>query len=310
MDVHVHANCQAIPIAGMLREAYPDWNVTWFEAHGPEIINRFDEHCARIKSADLVISQPIHAGYRGREELSVDWVRANIRSGATLLVFPSLHFSGHHPGLDGLALPSVPFLSNLLAAHLVACGFSPEQTVQLLLSEDLLRDTEIEREIHEALEETRRREVDDRIDILISPYLNEHCRTRTMFHIQNHPLRETSAYIANGILERLGYPGRVSVEGQDYQKDTHIPPLPSVARFLRKHRNGDGSRGPDEIVLMPTHPPMTQADYYTMLVQQLAAAPANDVIEAVARRWPTIQVLRRLAAQGSDIPGISRWLQS
>ena len=68
MDVHIHANCQAIPIAGMLREAEPDWRVTWFEVHGPEIIEHFDDHCARIRTADLVISQPIHQGYRGIQE--------------------------------------------------------------------------------------------------------------------------------------------------------------------------------------------------------------------------------------------------
>ena len=202
MDVHIHANCQAIPIAGMLREADPDWRVTWFEVHGPEIIEHFDEHCARVRTADLVISQPIHQGYRDREELSIDWIRDHIRPDATLLVVPSMHFSGHHPGLDGLPLTGLPFLSNLLAAHLVASGCASDDAVRLLLSDNLLSDAEIDTEIQTSLDETTRRETEDHIDIRIGPFLAKHCRTRTLFHIQNHPLRETAAFVANQILAR------------------------------------------------------------------------------------------------------------
>ena len=307
MDVHVHANCQAIPIAGMLREAYPEWNVTWFEAHGSEIIERFDEHCSRIRSADLVLSQPIHRGYRNREELSLDWVRQNVRSGATLLVFPSMHFAAHHLGLDGLPLQGLPFLSSLLAAHLVASGCDVEQTVSLLLGEDLLKDEEIETEIQASLDETKRREQEDKIDIWISPFMEANCRSRLMFHIQNHPLRETAAYIVNRVLQCLDLPRRVSNEGRDYQKETHVPPLPAVARFLRE-RGGSDCDPAGGMVLLPGYPTMTQTEYYGLIARCLVAFPAEEVFAVVAARWPTIQVLRRLAAQGSSIPGIDRWL--
>ena len=307
MDVHVHANCQAIPIARMLHEVRPDWHITWFEAHGPEIINQLEEHCNRIRTADLIISQPIHRGFRDREELSVDWLRDNIRSDATLLVFPSMHFSGHHPGLDGLPLPGLPFLSNLLIAHLVASGCGPEVAVRHMLSEDLLTDAEVETEIQVALNETKRREVDDRIDILISPFMEQNCRIRTMFHIQNHPFRETSAFIANQILGRLGLKDRIPVEGHDYQHETHVPPLPTVARFLRTHRGEVAADASDDIVLLPGYQPMTQAEYYLHMAERLAAFTPAETFEAIKGRWPTVQVLSRLAQQGSAIPGIARW---
>jgi hypothetical protein len=307
MDVHIHANCQAIPIAGMLREADPDWRVTWFEVHGPEIIEHFDEHCARIRTADLVISQPIHQGYRDREELSIDWIRDHIRPDATLLVVPSMHFSGHHPGLDGLPLTGLPFLSNLLAAHLVASGCASDDAVRLLLSDNLLSDAEIDTEIQTSLDETTRRETEDHIDIRIGPFLAKHCRTRTLFHIQNHPLRETAAFVANQILARLGQPARVPIEGRDYQHATHVPPLPSVARYLRVHGEEDVDIETDEVVQLPGFPPMTQIEYYKLITERLTTFSPEEVFDAVRHRWPTVQLLTRLARQGSSIPGIARW---
>ena len=309
MDVHIHANCQAIPIAGMLREAEPDWRITWFEVHGPEIIEHFDQHRARIQTADLVISQPIHQGYRDREELSIDWVRDHIRPTATLLVIPSVHFSGHHPGLDGLPLAGLPFLSNLLAAHLVASGCPSDEAVRLLLSDNLLSEAEIDTEIQTSLDEITRREIEDHIDIGISPFLAKHCRSRTLFHIQNHPLRETTAFIANQLLARLGRLARVSIEGRDYQHGTHVPPLPSVARYLRIHGDRHVDNETDELVQLPGFPLMTQAEYYSIITERLSTFSPEEVFDAVRRRWPTVQLLTRLARQGSSIPGIARWEQ-
>ena len=144
MKVHIHTNCQSIPLAGLLKEAQPGWDISYFEAHAGEIIDRIDEHHSLIRTADLVISQPIHNGYRERTDLSIDWVRENVRANATLLVFPSIHFTGHHPGLDELPLQGIPFLSSLLAAHLIASGLTPTAALDHFLSEQLLRDEDIE----------------------------------------------------------------------------------------------------------------------------------------------------------------------
>jgi hypothetical protein len=143
-----------------------------------------------------------------------------------------MHFSAHHPGLDRLPLESLPSLANLLVAHMIGTGCTPEETVRIMLSDELLSHAEIESEVDASLAETKRREIDDTIDVPISPFLDQNCRTRALFHIQNHPFRETTAFVANSVLERLGYPQRVKVDGHDYQKDTHIPTLPSIMRYF------------------------------------------------------------------------------
>jgi tetratricopeptide (TPR) repeat protein len=309
MRVHIHANCQAIPLAGMLKEVYPNWEVTFFEAHTAKIIEQIGNHCAWIRSADLVLSQPIHRGYRDRDELSIDWVRDNVRSDAMLLVVPSLHFTGQHPGLDGLPMPGLPLLTNLLAAHLVASGCAPADVVRRMLSDDLLSDSEIDAEIQYSLDETRRREVTDRIDIKISPFLEENCRTRMLFHIQNHPFRETMAFVTNQLLERLGLAGRVPVEGPDYQPVAHIPPLPAIGRFMRVRRGEAAATESDEMIRLPDFHPMTQTDYYSDIAERLAVHTPAEIFAAIEQRGSTMPLLRRLAAQGSSIPGIVRWLK-
>ena len=310
MKVHIHANCQAIPLAGMLKEVQPDWDISYFEAHTADIIERIDEHHTRIRTADLVISQPIHKGYRERTDLSIDWIRENVRRDATLLVFPSLHFTGHHPELDGLPLAGIPLPSSLLAAHLIASGQTPIIALRYLLSDELLRDTDIEAEIQLSLDEMRRREVDDRMDIQITSFVEEHCRTKVLFHLQNHPMRETMVVVANKVLERIGCAGRVPVDGHDYQREPHIPPLPSIARYLSDQRGDPAGPVPTETVLIPGYPPMTQADYYGCMLEGLNRHSQDEIFQMIEKRWPTVQFLRRLAAHGSMLPGVARWLEA
>ena len=309
MKVHIHANCQAIPLAGMLKEVHPDWDITHFEAHTADIIERIDEHYDRVRTSDLVRAQPIHSGYRDRTDLSIDWVRQNARKDATLLVFPSMHFTGHHPELDVIPISGIPFLSSLLAAHLIAAGQTPTEALRYMLSDELLRASDIEAEISISLDEMRRREIEDRIDILITPFIEEHCRTKALFHIQNHPFREPMAFVANQILERIGCTARVPVAGRDYQASPHVPPLPAIARYLRANRGGPAEAELTEMVLIPGYQPMTQADYYGRMLEGLARHKPDEIFQVIKNRWPTVQMLRRLAAQGSALPGTARWVE-
>jgi hypothetical protein len=310
MKVHIHANCQAVPLAGMLSEVRPDWDISFFQVHADDIIERIDEHHRRIRTSDLVICQPVHKGYRDRTDLSIDWIRENVRRDATLLVIPSIHFAGHHPELDSLPLAGIPFLSSLLAAHLIASRLTPSVARDCLLSDELFRDQDIESEIQISLDEIRRREVDDRIDIQISPYLQEYCRIKPMFHIQNHPLREVMVFIANEVLAKIGCSERVPIKGLDYQPEPHVPLLPSIARYINAKRDDTWGPLPIETVLIHGFQPMTQDEYYLCMLEGLARYCPAEIFQAIKQRWPTVQVLRRLAAQGSTIPGITRWLEA
>lgn len=310
LDVHVHANCQAIAIAGMIKELYPSWRVTWFEAHTQEIIERLDEHRLRIRSADLVLTQPIHRGYRDTEELSGDWVRENVRQDATLLVVPSIYFSAHNPDLGSIPLSGLPPQFNLLAAHLIAAGCRPEVALGKLLSDDLLSLDDIRDEIALALAETSRREREDCIDVPIYSFLKENCWAKPMFHIENHPLRATTAFVVNGVFQHLGLDARVPEEGHDYQPEPHFPPLPSVQRYLSEPREAGAGERDYKFIKVFGWPPLSQSVFYERVIATLSTLPRRTIESAISECTAARQFLQRLAARGSKLEGIDRWQTS
>jgi hypothetical protein len=287
----------------MFGEVYPEWDISSFEVHAQAIIDQTGTYYECVKNADVVLSQPIHDGFRGREDLSLNWVKANVRADASVIVFPSMHFAAHQPGWEMNPLPGF----DLLAAQLVASGLETDEATQRLLSVDLLTDAEIEREIAVAIDETKRREIEDAIDVKIGPFLEDLGRARLLFHLSNHPMRETAVFVANGILARMGFARRIPVEGHDYQAQIHIPPLPAITRFLARHNGTAPDPEVYDTVRLHGIPAMTVNDYYTGMVGRLALMPKDELFETISGRWPTVQFLRRLAAHKCSIPGIDRW---
>ena len=98
MKVYVHGNCQSYVVAGMLGEIYPSWDIRYFEVHARPIIDQNEEYRQVVAAADLILAQPIHDGFRSREDLSLTWVREAAKPSAVVTVFPSMHFVGHQSG--------------------------------------------------------------------------------------------------------------------------------------------------------------------------------------------------------------------
>ena len=280
MKVHIHGNCQSYVLGGMLGEVFPNWDITWSEVHTDEIIAENEEYRRRVATADLVLSQPIHRGFREREDLSLDWVRGAVRDDAMLLVFPSMHFTGHHPSRADLDLPGIQS-GDAIAAILIAGGIDPESAVAMLTSTDLLSEDVVREELRVSIAESDRRDVDDAIDIRLSPLLEIESREQQLFHIMNHPGRLVYVFVLNEILMRLGFGQRASPEGKDWQAIPHLPPLPAVGSYLA--RIDDAASG---LVLLPGQDPMTQRRYYQAMTRQFAECPAGVLLEALAgRTW-------------------------
>src|SRR5437764_47068 len=103
MKVHIHGNCQSFVLFHMLKEVCPDWDISFYEVHAEPIMQNLADYRALIGAADIVLSQPIHPGYRDTTELSLSWIRDYVKPSAALIVIPALHFSGHHPEFAALA---------------------------------------------------------------------------------------------------------------------------------------------------------------------------------------------------------------
>lgn len=307
MKVHIHGNCQSYVLSHMLKEACPDWDVTFYEVHADPIIENLADYRERIATSDIVLSQPIHDGYRNTAELALRWVRQHVKPGAVLIVIPALHFSGHHPEFAGLHQLG-DLCNNSLAAHLGMIGMSPDRAVELLLSSDLFSDDVIRTEIELQVAEMNRREVADGIDLSVADILISEAVWFQMFHIVNHPTRALCTHLLNRVFERLGVPPRIAIAGVDYMENPHIPMCPAIARFCA----ANGPEPPDWLsrvpgVLMPNRHPMAVPDYLREMMQQLRQHSAADIETAIKADWRSSAFLGRLAEAGAAIPQIERW---
>lgn len=307
LDVHVHGNCQSLVIAGMLGEVHPEWNITFYEVHADKIIEDFEKYKYRIKNSDVIITQPIHDGYRDTPELSTKWVKCNVKDGAKLITVAATHFAAHNPDLGHLDIPGLPSPFNLLAGHLVATGLDESDALETLLSESLLTVDEVQTEISLALAESHRRDRDDGLDVPIGPFLDCYCWQRPVCHIENHPLRPMMAHTVNGILRHLGLPEQISNEGRDYQPVPHFPPLPTISRHLLHWHDSTESQDQLRHVTTVGLEPQPQREFYKRVIRVLREFPPDIIFDGIARSHAAAQFLRRLANGPSQIRGIGRW---
>jgi hypothetical protein len=308
MRVYVHGNCQAPAIASLIGDQFPDWEVASYEVFTQTIVDEIELYRDVVSRADIIISQPIHDGYRNREDLSLSWVRSAAKRGAAVVVFPSMFFDGQLVGWRSVAIPGygMPY-QDMLVLHCAALGMGTNRIAAIVLDEELYPASFISKEINLSIAEMRRREAGDEIDILISPFLERYGEFAPLFHVINHPGRPALAYVANAILTRLGYAATVPFTGRECLPFPHVP-LPScVRRFL--HARGGGSSeweiADGEKYHLPTAT-LTPAEYCARVVSQLRSYPREELL-AHLQDGHVKPFLERLADAVPWIPGISMW---
>ncbi len=247
MLVYVHGNCQARAIAQMLAPVFPQWQVPFYEVFQQNIIDEIENYHSLVASADIIIAQPINAGYRDRDDLSLDWVQSHAKRGTPVVTFPSMYFGGQLTGWTSLAIPGygMPYVDPVLI-KMVLAGLTVEQITDVLLAPDLYDDAFIGQEIEASIAEIRRRESADGTDVRFSPFLEEYGRSTQIFHVINHPCRPALAYMANEILTHIGYDRAVPEVGEDHIKYPHVPCAPAVIRFFARSTRAIHTRSYDD----------------------------------------------------------------
>ncbi len=308
MRVYVHGNCQAPAIATLFGEVFPDWSIASYEVHSEKVLDEIEAYRSAVAEADVIVSQPIHDGYRGRDDLSLAWVRANAKPDTPIVIFPSMFFNGQLVGWRSVSIPgyTIPY-QDVLVLHCAALGISATRIISIIANEDVYPDAFIEQEIGLSIDELKRREALDGIDVLLSPFLEEYGRTTRLFHVINHPYRQALVYIANGVLGRLGYGQTVPYLGADCIRLPHVPLSASVQRFLRKNHRGDDSW---EIAdAHKFHLPkgvLTRAEYVLRVVDHLRTFPRESLM-ACLQAPHVLPFLQRLAIAAPAIPRIEMW---
>jgi Polysaccharide biosynthesis enzyme WcbI len=312
MHVYVHGNCQGPALAGLLSERFPEWQITSYEVFGQKIIDEVDRFHSLVKNADIVISQPVHDGYRGRQDLSLNWIRAAANPSAALIVIPSMFFDGQLIGCRSIKVPAYGMdYHDALLLHLFAAEIEQARLHEILLSEDLYSWDFIQREMDLSLSEMRRREAADGVDVPLSPFVEKYYLTMQLFHVINHPCRPALAYVANEICAHLGYSGGISAAGKECLPFPHVPFHPSVARFIR-HQEGKPTGwdfGDLDLYHLPSER-LAPADYLSKAIEHLNKYAKNDLRDYLKERPHVRSFLERVAVSMPSLPGIKIWALS
>jgi hypothetical protein len=162
MLVYVHGNCQAPPLAAMLAKVYPEWRIEAYECFNTKIVDEIERYREIVAHADILMSQPIHDGYRDRDDLSLNWVRANVKPGAALVVIPALHFNGQLVSWRSVGFPGYGMdYHDMTLFQLAATELDVDSIVEILMDEALYPPDFVANEIEIALAEawTRKRRI-------------------------------------------------------------------------------------------------------------------------------------------------------
>src|SRR5271166_333094 len=159
MQIYIHGNCQGPAIASLIKLQFPEWDIAAYEVFSEKIINEIDRYHQYVETADIIIAQPIHDGYREREDLSLNWVKSAAKPSAQFVIFPSMFFDGQLVGCQGLKIPAygMPY-SDTLFVHLTCAGLDLPDILRILLADDLYSDEFMDNEVAASINEMIRRE--------------------------------------------------------------------------------------------------------------------------------------------------------
>jgi hypothetical protein len=307
MRVYVHGNCQAPAIASLVKEQFPDWEVGSYEVFTQKIIDEVETYRDLVSKADIILSQPVHDGYRDREDLSLSWVRSAAKPDAPVVVFPSLFFDGQLVGWRSIGIPGYGMAyQDMLVLHCAALGMSANRISAIALAEDLYPPSFIEEEINSSIAEMQRRESAG-TNIQVSPFLRRYGHNTPLFHVINHPCRPALAYIANAILIYLGYSAGISCTGPECLPYPHVPLHASVLRYLLESGGGmDAWEVPESTSYHLSTARLSPVEYCARVVSHLGAYPRKK-LTACLHDAHVKPFLRRLAKAVPSIPEIEMW---
>lgn len=308
MYVYIHGNCQARAIALMLQEVHPNWRIESYEVFSDVIISENLMYRSHVREADLVFSQPVHDGYRERDDLSLNWIRANVKPGARVVTYPSMHFEGQIIGTRSLSISGfeMPY-TDVLMLHLIYSGIGTNEIKDIMLSEKTYDDTFINYEATRSLKEIYRREESDKIDVRIGSFVEAHLSLDQMFHVINHPRRFLLCYVANALLRIIGSDKVVKNIGQDYLWFPHIPCLPAIRRKLRRFGSAERLAVGENLSYYRLRTSRPQAtNYIEKSCTHFLRYQSQHIHDALSK--PTsLTYLSDLARLLPDIPNIGIW---
>ena len=161
-------------------------------------------------------------------------------------------------------------------------GYREQDAVRGVCSAILYENKFSQLRVQEGIDELRRREDADAIEVNFSAIAASLAYEVPFMHTANHPNRLAMTMLGNDALRRLGLGQRIAETGADYLSDVIMPPLPSTAWNLKLR---PGIHGWDHVVcgrrLDQENYLRRNASYYKCYEPKLLAALLYGRSEAV-----------------------------
>ena len=203
------ANCQGQSIAHLLKKN--DVFAKAFDLLPLNPIHLLKESDAPkihelVSSLDLLIHQPIGPHYG---VFSSDNIVKSMKPDSCSISFPVLFFSGYNPetvymkNIAGKTIQEMGY-NDLNIMKLFLAGFSPQDIVDQIISEDFYSHAFILNNYEQSINSLKEREKD--LDVKISQFINNFAKERRLFFSMNHPTNEVLQKVTAQILSLLSIP--------------------------------------------------------------------------------------------------------
>ena len=235
MKIYIHGNCQAPALAELLTEAMPaGTRISSRQVYSLDLIKDRAAYLREVATADVILMQPVSENYRDVEWLSSDWVRANAKSSARVLMFPVVY----HRGQLLQCFPLGEFHSGRLAYHDAHAidyflrGQSAAEFVRDTATSSFLPAAFVNSEILRSTLDLLKREHGHPMDATVTDIISTSLTHGQPMQAVNHPSRQVMAEMANRLLTKLGREERVELEGPGILHEFIMPPYLSTAIAL------------------------------------------------------------------------------
>ncbi len=284
----IYANCQGIALGKTLLEderfrSLYEWSriepvQTLSSSHVEAISNS-------IAEADLIIYQPVSASNRA-EDLSTQKILQQSKDGVKQISIPSMYFDGYFPHLS--TMNGLSSILNLVHDYFIAyayCrGMSLENCVLMLQSKHLYEKTRSVELCNASIENLRRRENVNKLDIPISSFIEQNYKKHKLFNQFNHPTRRMFEYISAQVCEKIGLDGfSPDPDAGGYLDAISTPIYPSTYQNLdlQFEENFDLYSGRKNTI-------WSQRDVVEKFYRFYSELEISDVLEAVKSKKPFV----------------------
>lgn len=243
MKIYVHGNCQAPALATLLSEALGEAaTITSQQVYSLNLDQGAEAYFEQLRSADVILTQPVSDGYRGVDWLASSWILANASPGTKVITFPVIYHRGQLPQ----CFPMGGMHQGRLAYH---DAHAMDYFLKGRTAADFLKDTArsdflttafVESETWRSSLELMRRERAAAVDVSVMDIIASQLDEGQPLLAVNHPARAVLAELGNRILKRLGREERIEADGPAVLDEFIMPPYLSTALAL--NHAGEGLR--------------------------------------------------------------------